>query len=97
MQNLAKSLSRELAPHVQVGSVLIGIIEFRQWSRRFAARTDQHTTRERWFGTLARDRGIPLGRLGRAEEAAILSPRSPAASDITGASLEVSGERSSAI
>ncbi len=99
VQNLAKSLSRELAPHVRVNSVLIGMIESGQWDRRFAARPDQHTTREQWFATLARDRGVPLGRLGRAEEAAaaILFLGSPAASYITGASLEVSGGHSHAI
>lgn len=93
VQNLLKSLSVELAPEVRVNSVLMGLIGSGQWTRRFAEREDQSVSRAEWYGALARQKGIPLGRLGEAEEAAhaIAFLGSKAASYITGAQLEVSG------
>lgn len=93
VQNLLKSLSIELAPDVRVNSILLGLVDSQQWQRRFEARDDQTQTREAWFGDLARTKKIPLGRLGRADEAAraIAFLASPAASFVTGARLEVSG------
>jgi hypothetical protein len=54
---------------------------------------DQSVSRETWYANLAREKGIPLGRLGDATEAAaaIAFLGSRAASYITGAQLEVSG------
>lgn len=93
VQNLLKSLSVELAPEVRVNSVLMGLIGSGQWTRRFAEREDQSVSRSEWYGALARKKGIPLGRLGEAEEAAhaIAFLGSRAASYITGSQLEVSG------
>ncbi|KUJ82718.1 short-chain dehydrogenase [Ruegeria marisrubri] len=93
VQNLLKSLSVEFAPEVRVNSVLLGLIGSGQWSRRFAEREDQSVSREEWYGELARKKGIPLGRLGDAQEAAhaIAFLGSKSASYITGAQLEVSG------
>lgn len=93
VQNLLKSLSVELAPDVRVNSILLGLIGSGQWTRRFAAREDQSVSRAEWYGALAAKKGIPLGRLGEAEEAAhaIAFLGSRAASYITGAQLEVSG------
>lgn len=93
VQNLLKSLSVELAPDVRVNSVLMGLIESGQWTRRFAAREDQSVTRADWYGDLASRKGIPLGRLGDPVEAAnaIAFLGSRAASYITGAQLDVSG------
>lgn len=93
VQNLAKSLAGEFAPHVRVNSILLGLIDSAQWQRRFEARPDKALSREAWFASLATDKGIPLGRLGQPSEAAkaIVFLGSPAASYITGASLEVSG------
>ncbi|MDF1716993.1 MAG: SDR family oxidoreductase [Antarcticimicrobium sp.] len=93
VQNLLKSLSLELAPDVRVNSVLMGLIGSGQWTRRFAEREDQSVSREDWYRDLARRKGIPLGRLGDAEEAAnaIAFLGSRAASYITGAQLDVSG------
>ena len=93
VQSLLKSLAAEFAPAIRVNSVLLGLIDSGQWQRRFEARTNRDQTREAWFGELARTKGIPLGRLGNPEEPAraILFLGSPAASYITGASLEVSG------
>jgi NAD(P)-dependent dehydrogenase (short-subunit alcohol dehydrogenase family) len=93
VQNLLKSLSIELAPDVRVNSILLGLVGSGQWTRRFAAREDKSVSREEWYGDLARNKGIPLGRLGDPAEAAaaIAFLGSRAASYITGAQLEVSG------
>jgi NAD(P)-dependent dehydrogenase (short-subunit alcohol dehydrogenase family) len=93
VQNLLKSLSVELAPDVRVNSVLLGLIGSGQWTRRFAERPDKSVSREDWYANLARQKGIPLGRLGDPAEAAaaIAFLGSRAASYITGAQLEVSG------
>ena len=93
VQNMLKSLSAELAPDVRVNSVLMGLIESGQWTRRFAAREDQSVSRADWYGALAERKGIPLGRLGDPVEAAnaIAFLGSRAASYITGAQLDVSG------
>ncbi|MCR9121747.1 MAG: SDR family oxidoreductase [Phyllobacteriaceae bacterium] len=93
VQNLLKSLSIEFAPDVRVNSILLGLVGSGQWTRRFAERDDQSQSREEWYGALARNKGIPLGRLGDPIEAAaaIAFLGSHAASYITGAQLEVSG------
>lgn len=93
VQNLLKSLATEFAPRIRVNAVLLGLVDSGQWQRRYEAREDPTQSREAWFAELARRKGIPLGRLGTPEEAAraILFLGSPAASYVTGASLEVSG------
>ncbi len=93
VQNLLKSLAVEFAPRIRVNSVLLGLIDSAQWQRRFEARPDKAQTREAWFEALAREKGIPIGRVGSPEEPAraIVFLGSPAASYITGASLEISG------
>ncbi|MFD4137646.1 SDR family oxidoreductase [Streptomyces sp. NPDC058572] len=91
--NLSKSLSAELAPEgIRVNSVCLGLIDTGQWSRRHAA-AGSATTYEEWQAELAADRGIALGRLGRAEEVAyaIVSLLSPRASYITGTAIDVCG------
>lgn len=93
VQNLLKSLSIEFAPDVRVNSVLLGLVGSGQWTRRFAEREDTSVGRAAWYRQLARDKGIPLQRLGEPEEAAeaIAFLGSRSASYITGAQLEVSG------
>jgi NAD(P)-dependent dehydrogenase (short-subunit alcohol dehydrogenase family) len=93
VQSLLKSLATELAPRIRVNSIVLGLVHSGQWQRRFEARADKAVDRESWYGDLARSKGIPLGRLGRPEEPAraVVFLGSPAASYITGASLEVSG------
>jgi NAD(P)-dependent dehydrogenase (short-subunit alcohol dehydrogenase family) len=92
-QNLLKSLAVEFAPAIRVNSVLLGLVDSGRWQPRFEARTDKAQTSEAWFSDLAQSKGIPLGRLGSPEEPAraIVFLGSPAASYITGASLEISG------
>lgn len=93
VQSLLKSLAGEFAPRIRVNSILLGLVDSGQWQRRFDARPDKSQDRATWYGNLAKNKGIPLGRLGQPEEPAraILFLGSPAASYITGASLEVSG------
>jgi NAD(P)-dependent dehydrogenase (short-subunit alcohol dehydrogenase family) len=93
VQSLMKSLATEFAPRIRVNSILLGLVDSGQWRRRFTARADRSQTREQWYAALAQEKKIPLARLGEPEEPAraILFLGSPAASYITGASLEVSG------
>lgn len=93
VQNLLKSLATEFAPDIRVNSILVGLIDSRQWQRRFEARKDRDRTRSDWFADLARKKSIPLGRLGEPEDVAraIAFLASPAADYITGAGLEISG------
>jgi NAD(P)-dependent dehydrogenase (short-subunit alcohol dehydrogenase family) len=90
--NLARSLARELAPEVRVNSVLLGLIRSGQWHRRWVA-ADSGVDEETWTAEIARNRQIPLGRLGTPEEAAaaIAFLASARASYITGAAVEVDG------
>lgn len=93
VQNLTKSLAAELAPAIRVNAILLGLVDSGQWQRRFEARAEKSVTRDAWYAALAQSKGIPLGRLGQPDEAAraIAFLGSPAASYITGASLDVSG------
>ena len=93
VQNLAKSLSVELAPDIRVNSILLGTVNSGQWERRFEARAMPGETFDGWMADLAREKKIPLARMGRPKEpaAAIVFLASPAAAYITGAALEVAG------
>ncbi len=93
VQNLLKSLATELAPQIRVNAILLGVIVTGQVERRFAANGKPGQTLEEWVREQATGKAIPLARWGRPEEAAraIVFLGSPAASYITGASLEVSG------
>lgn len=91
--NLSKSLATELAPEgIRVNSVCLGLIDTGQWTRRHQA-ADSGLSYEDWQAELAADRGIALGRLGRAEEVAyaIVALLSPRASYTTGTSIDVCG------
>ncbi|MFI6658732.1 SDR family oxidoreductase [Streptomyces sp. NPDC050523] len=91
--NLSKSLATELASDgIRVNSVCLGLIDTGQWTRRHEA-ADSGLGYEEWQAGIAADRGIALGRLGRAEEVAyaIVSLLSPRASYITGTSIDVCG------
>ncbi|MEV8596283.1 SDR family oxidoreductase [Streptomyces sp. NPDC052013] len=91
--NLSKSLATELAPEgIRVNSVCLGLIDTGQWTRRHAA-AGTGLSYEDWQAELAADRGVALGRLGRAEEVAyaIVTLLSPRASYITGTAIDVCG------
>lgn len=93
VQSLLKSLATELAPAIRVNTIVLGVIESGQWHRRFEAQGKPGQSREDWLVEQAKARHIPLGRLGRPQEvaSAVAYLGSPAASYITGATLEISG------
>lgn len=93
VQNLVKSLSIELAPAIRVNSILLGTVNSGQWERRYAERAKPGQSMADWLAELAREKQIPLARMGEADEpaAAILFLSSPVSGFTTGATLEVAG------
>ncbi|MGP5631986.1 SDR family oxidoreductase [Psychrobacter celer] len=92
--NLSKNLANELVKdNVRVNSILIGLVESGQWQRRFEERSDTAKTWEDWTSNVATKKGIPLGRLGKPEEAAyaLMFLASPLSSYTTGSVIDVSG------
>ena len=92
--NLAKTMSREFAPKgIRVNSILIGLVDSGQWNRRYEQGEGGGRSKREWFAELAAERGIPLGRLGETDEAArvIVFLASPAASYLTGETVEIAG------
>jgi NAD(P)-dependent dehydrogenase (short-subunit alcohol dehydrogenase family) len=92
VQNLLKSLAGELAPKIRVNSIVLGLVDSGQWRRRYES-LGLSMSRADWLASVAKEKGIPLGRLGEPVEAAraIAFLGSPAASYVTGAQLEISG------
>jgi NAD(P)-dependent dehydrogenase (short-subunit alcohol dehydrogenase family) len=94
---LTKALSKELGPAgIRVNAVLVGLIESGQWARKAEA---SGQSAEALYTKLAKDSGIPLGRVGRSEEFAdvvafLLSPR---AGYVSGTALNVDGGLSPAV
>lgn len=91
--NLTKSLATKLAEDgIRVNSVCLGLVDTGQWRRRYEA-DSSGASFEEYAAAIAADRGIALGRFGRAEEVSPLIAflLSPLSSYITGTSLEVAG------
>ncbi len=92
--NFTHNLAHELVNHnIRVNSILVGMIESDQWHRRYANRNDQSLSFEAWTTQIAAERGIPMRRLGKPEEAAqaLVFLASPLASYSTGTVIDVSG------
>ena len=88
-QAMSKALSKEYAPHnILVNTVCIGLVRAGQHEER-AAR--QNVDVETLYNDMAKS--VPLGRVGRAEEAAnvIAFLASEAASFVTGSSINIDG------
>jgi NAD(P)-dependent dehydrogenase (short-subunit alcohol dehydrogenase family) len=86
---MTKALSKEYAPHnILVNAVCIGLIRAGQHDRRAAQRGIDAETMYQEMG-----KNVPLGRVGRAEEAAnvIAFLVSDAASFVTGSSINLDG------
>lgn len=94
VKNLVRSMAFEFAPKgVRVNGILIGLVESGQWRRRFEAREERELDWAQWTAQLARNKQIPLGRLGKPIEAAraILFLASPLSAYTTGSHIDVSG------
>lgn len=93
--NLAKAMAVEFAPAIRVNTILLGVVDTGQWDKRYAARraAGDPIARDAYIAELARERGIPVGRIGRPEEisAAIAFLASPVCGYLTGAALEIDG------
>jgi NAD(P)-dependent dehydrogenase (short-subunit alcohol dehydrogenase family) len=88
---LTKALSRELAADgIRVNAVLIGVVESAQLERRAAA---AGIALEAYYDRMVTGAGIPLGRVGRAEEFADLASflLSARASYVTGTAVNLDG------
>ncbi|KFE67750.1 SDR family oxidoreductase [Hyalangium minutum] len=89
--SMMKVLSKELGPdNIRVNAVLVGMIESAQWTKR--AETSGKPP-EVLYAERSKEAGVPLGRIGRAEEFAdvvafLVSPR---ASYVTGSAINVDG------
>jgi NAD(P)-dependent dehydrogenase (short-subunit alcohol dehydrogenase family) len=88
---VTKAASKDLGDRgIRVNAVLIGLVASGQWRRR-AGTAGQ--SEEELYGQMAQNAGIPLGRVGRAEEFAdlaayLLSDRS---SYVTGSAVNLDG------
>jgi NAD(P)-dependent dehydrogenase (short-subunit alcohol dehydrogenase family) len=70
VQNLQKSPAAEFAPKIRVNTAVPGLAGSGEWQRRFEVRDNKGQSREDRFAALTKDKHIPLGRLGRPDEAA---------------------------
>jgi NAD(P)-dependent dehydrogenase (short-subunit alcohol dehydrogenase family) len=94
---LTKVLSKELGPdNVRVNAVLIGMVESGQWRARAAA---AGLPPEEFYARRAKEAGMPLGRVGKAEEFADLVAFlvSPRAAFLSGTGINLDGGLSAAV
>jgi NAD(P)-dependent dehydrogenase (short-subunit alcohol dehydrogenase family) len=88
---LTKALSKELGPEgIRVNAVLVGMIQSSQWAKRAES---SGKPPEEFYAEASRAAGVPLGRIGRAEEFAdvvafLVSSR---ASFVSGTAINVDG------
>ena len=88
---LTKALSRELAPEqIRANAILIGVVE----SAQLEARAEMAgVTPQEYYERMVVSAGIPMGRVGKAEEYAALAAflLSPRAAYVTGVGINLDG------
>jgi NAD(P)-dependent dehydrogenase (short-subunit alcohol dehydrogenase family) len=99
---LTKALSKDLAKdNILVNTVCIGVIKSGQQERRFREmqKKDPSLTIDNFYTQQAKQRGVPLGRVGEASEAGdvIAFLASDRASYLTGTSINIDGGSSSVV
>lgn len=99
---LTKALSKDLAKDkILVNTVCIGLIKSGQHERRYARTAAEHpgATVEDRYAADAKARGVPLGRVGEAQEAGdvIAFLASARASYITGVAINIDGGTSAVV
>jgi NAD(P)-dependent dehydrogenase (short-subunit alcohol dehydrogenase family) len=99
---ITKALSKDLAKdNILVNTVCIGLIKSGQHERRFAPRlkSEQGLTQDLLYAELAKQRGVPLGRVGEAAEAGdvIAFLASARASYLTGIAVNIDGGTSAVV
>lgn len=90
---LTKALSKELAPdNILVNAVCIGLVKSGQWERRWE-REGRPGTLDEFYARIARELGVPLGRIAEAGELAALVAflASSQAAYVTGAAINFDG------
>jgi NAD(P)-dependent dehydrogenase (short-subunit alcohol dehydrogenase family) len=96
---LTKALSKELAPDgILVNAVCIGLVKSGQWERSWA-REGRPGSLDAYYAELARQRGIPVGRIGEADElgALVAFLVSAPAAFITGVAINFDGGHSAVV
>ena len=81
------------ATGIRVNTVLIGQVESKQWYKRYEALKDEDLSWNAYTAGIAAKAGVPLGRMGKPEEAAnaIFFLATPMSSFTTGSTIDVSG------
>ena len=90
IHGMAREFSKK---NIRVNTVLIGQVESNQWRKRYEALTDKALSWEAYTSGIAKKAGVPLGRMGKPEEAAhaIFFLATPMSSFTTGSTVDVSG------
>ncbi|NKB21422.1 MAG: SDR family oxidoreductase [Alphaproteobacteria bacterium] len=92
--SLIHSMARELAPkNIRINSILIGVVESAQWTRRYDALPEGKPAYADYLKEQAVAKGVPLGRFGKPEEAAmaLFFLGTPLSSYTTGSTIDLSG------
>ena len=96
---LTKALSKELAPEgILVNAICLGIVKSGQWARRWV-QEGRPGTLDSFYERMAREREVPVGRIGEAEElgALVAFLVSAPAAFITGAAVNFDGGQSAVV
>ena len=91
---LIHGMAREFAPKgIRINTVLIGQVESNQWRKRYKALEDDNLSWSDYTAGIAQKAGVPLGRMGKPEEAAsaIFFLATSMSSFTTGSTIDVSG------